>query len=115
MIDLRKMVILRQEEAFGHPKGETESRHHRRGLWGALGRRTFRGFSAWVMWLIIHLFNLIGFRNRLMVLTNWAWDYLLYERVLRYVFPSNLPSSSKCSSCRSLTGDGPPSVLTNPP
>jgi len=39
----------------------------------AIGSRTFTGFFAWVMWLVIHLFNLIGFRNRVMVLINWAW------------------------------------------
>jgi len=65
----------------------------------AIGKKTFQGFIAWIMWLIIHLFNLIGFRNRIMVLTNWAWDYLLYERAVRYVFPSNMPAGSKCCSC----------------
>ncbi|HEY5505637.1 MAG TPA: NAD(P)/FAD-dependent oxidoreductase, partial [Sedimentisphaerales bacterium] len=54
----------------------------------AIGSRTFTGLFAWVMWLVIHLFNLIGFRNRVMVLINWMWDYLLYERAVRYVFPS---------------------------
>jgi len=65
----------------------------------AIGSRTFTGFFAWLMWLVIHLFNLIGFRNRVMVLINWAWDYLLYERAVRYVFPSGIPSESQCSSC----------------
>jgi NADH dehydrogenase len=65
----------------------------------AIGKRTFKGFIAWIMWLIIHLFNLIGFRNRVMVLTNWAWDYLLYERAVRYVFPSKMPAGSRARSC----------------
>ena len=65
----------------------------------AIGRRTFRGFVAWIMWLVIHLANLIGFRNRLMVLTNWAWDYLLYERAVRFVFPSTMPAGSRLRSC----------------
>jgi NADH dehydrogenase len=65
----------------------------------AIGSRTFTGFFAWAMWLVIHLFNLIGFRNRVMVLINWAWDYLLYERAVRYVFPSGTPSEAQCSSC----------------
>jgi NADH dehydrogenase len=65
----------------------------------AIGSRTFIGFFAWLMWLVIHLFNLIGFRNRMMVLINWAWDYLLYERAVRYVFPSGTPSEAQCSSC----------------
>ncbi len=65
----------------------------------AIGSRTYTGFFAWLLWLVIHLFNLIGFRNRLMVLINWAWDYLLYERAVRFVFPSEAPAFPKSSSC----------------
>ena len=65
----------------------------------AIGSRTYTGFFAWLLWLIIHLFNLIGFRNRMMVLINWAWDYLLYERAVRFVFPSEIGSPPKSSSC----------------
>ena len=47
----------------------------------------FHGFFAWLIWLGVHLFWLIGFRNRLLVLINWAWDYLLYERAVRLITP----------------------------
>lgn len=58
------------------------------GGWG------FAGFPAWVVWLSVHLFNLIGFRNRLFVLINWAWDYFFYERAVRLILPSEkLPTS----------------------
>jgi NADH dehydrogenase len=50
-------------------------------------RRAFTGFPAWVLWLSFHLFKLIGFRNRLLVLINWAWDYFLYERAVRLILP----------------------------
>ncbi len=53
-------------------------------VWG----RSFTGFPAWVLWLGVHLVNLIGFRNRLLVLVNWAWDYLFYERAIRLILPS---------------------------
>jgi len=65
----------------------------------AIGKKTFKGFTAWILWLIIHLFNLIGFRNRVMVLINWAWDYLLYERAVRFVFPAQMPQGSPHGSC----------------
>jgi NADH:ubiquinone reductase (H+-translocating) len=65
----------------------------------AIGSRTYTGFFAWILWLVIHLFNLIGFRNRMMVLINWAWDYLLYERAVRFVFPAQTLSLSKSPSC----------------
>jgi NADH dehydrogenase len=44
-----------------------------------------RGFPAWVMWLGIHIVQLIGFRNKLFVLLNWAWDYFFYERAARLI------------------------------
>jgi len=53
-------------------------------VWG----RTFTGFPAWILWLGVHLAKLIGFRNRLLVLVNWAWDYLFYERAVRLMLPS---------------------------
>ncbi len=45
----------------------------------------FTGFPAWVAWLIVHLIQLIGFRNKLFVLLNWAWDYFFYERGARLI------------------------------
>jgi NADH dehydrogenase len=52
-----------------------------------LGRYAFTGFLAWVIWLSVHLYRLIGFRNRLLVLINWAWDYIFFDRVVRLIFP----------------------------
>jgi NADH dehydrogenase len=45
------------------------------------------GFPAWVMWLVVHIIQLIGFRNKLFVLLNWAWDYFFYERAARLITP----------------------------
>jgi NADH dehydrogenase len=45
----------------------------------------FRGFPAWAVWLVVHLIGLIGFRNRLIVLINWAWDYFFYDRAVRLI------------------------------
>ncbi len=49
--------------------------------------RSFTGYTAWVLWLVVHIAYLIGFRNRLAVLLNWAWDYLFFERVARILLP----------------------------
>lgn len=45
----------------------------------------FRGFPAWLVWLVVHLIGLIGFRNRLIVLINWTWDYFFYDRAVRLI------------------------------
>ena len=60
-----------------------------------IGRYTFKGFIAWLMWLVIHLANLIGFRNRLMVLINWAWNYLFFENVVRLILPAHYSRKEK--------------------
>jgi len=43
------------------------------------------GFVAWLSWLFVHIFFLIGFRNRLIVLIQWAWSYFTYERGARLI------------------------------
>lgn len=43
------------------------------------------GYFAWLAWLFIHIFFLIGFRNRIIVLIQWAWSYLTYERGARLI------------------------------
>ena len=43
------------------------------------------GYFAWLAWLFIHILFLIGFRNRIVVMVNWAWAYLTYERGARLI------------------------------
>jgi len=43
------------------------------------------GLLAWLAWLFVHIFFLIGFRNRIIVLVQWAWSYLTYERGARLI------------------------------
>jgi NADH:ubiquinone reductase (H+-translocating) len=49
------------------------------------GKVRFGGFMAWMAWLVIHIFFLIGFRNRFLVITQWAWAYLTYQRGARLI------------------------------
>jgi NADH dehydrogenase len=50
-----------------------------------LGRIKLSGFLAWVLWSVAHIYYLIGFRNRLIVALNWAWDYLTFQRGTRLI------------------------------
>jgi len=50
-------------------------------IWGL----SFSGFIAWVIWVWLHIYRLIGFRNRLTVLINWAWDYVFYDNQVRLI------------------------------
>jgi len=64
------MVILGRNAAVAH-----------------VGGRSYTGFPAWALCLIVHIYKLIGSRNRLVVLINWAWDYFFYERAQRLILP----------------------------
>jgi NADH dehydrogenase len=57
----------------------------RRSAIAAIGKIKFSGFPAWLFWLFVHIYFLIGFRSRLMVLTDWAWAYWTYERHARII------------------------------
>jgi NADH dehydrogenase len=49
--------------------------------------RTYKtkGFTAWFIWMFVHLISLIGFRNRLIVLINWLWSYFTYDTGIRLI------------------------------
>jgi NADH dehydrogenase len=77
-------------------QGETPRpfRYKHRGMMATVGRTkavaqigflSLRGFTAWIAWLVVHLIWLIGFRNKLIVLLAWAWDYFLYDRSVRVI------------------------------
>jgi NADH:quinone reductase (non-electrogenic) len=44
-----------------------------------------KGWIAWLVWLFVHILNLIGFRNRIVVLIQWAWAYFSYQRAIRLI------------------------------
>jgi NADH dehydrogenase len=45
----------------------------------------FTGFFAWLFWLFVHIMLLVGFRNRLSVLVQWAYSYFTYQRGVRLI------------------------------
>lgn len=66
---------------------------------GHVGRLQFRGFGAWLIWIFIHITYLIGFRNRILVLLQWAWSYLTYARGARLI-----TGELESAAGRSVTG-----------
>jgi NADH:ubiquinone reductase (H+-translocating) len=85
--------ILRQQQGL-----EPQPFHyHDRGMLAVIGRnsaaaeiwgRNWKGFIAWMIWLTVHILYLIGFRNRLLVLMNWAWDYFASQRNVDLMIPT---------------------------
>jgi NADH dehydrogenase len=72
-------------------------RYRDKGTMATIGRRAavcqvgplrLRGFLGWITWLVVHLYYLIGFRNRAVVLASWGWDYLRRDRPIRLIVRS---------------------------
>ena len=75
-------------------KGGPPFRYHSHGNLATVGRSfavaevgpfQLSGFLAWVLWLVVHITYLIGFRNRLLVLFQWAWEYVTRQRSARLI------------------------------
>jgi NADH dehydrogenase len=75
-------------------QGNVPFRYHDKGSLATIGRAAgvadfgrlhVSGFVAWVLWLTVHIFFLIGFRNRLFVLLSWAWSYFTFQRGARLI------------------------------
>jgi NADH dehydrogenase len=65
-----------------------------RGKMATIGRRAavvdafgihLTGLLAWLGWLLVHLMELVGFRNRIIVLINWAYNYFTYDKGFRVI------------------------------
>ncbi len=68
-----------------------------------LGRFHFSGLLAWLLWLFVHLMYLVGFRSRILVLIEWGWSYLTYQRSARLItgstqLPGWTPSSTHATN-----------------
>ncbi len=50
-----------------------------------IGARSHHGFFAWLLWWVIHIFYLIGFKNRFFVMLSWAWSWLTFQRGARLI------------------------------
>jgi len=59
-----------------------------------VGNKKFTGFFAWIVWLVVHIYFLTGFRNRLFVVFSWAWSYLTYRRGARLILEKEWRSES---------------------
>ncbi|MEE9476731.1 MAG: NAD(P)/FAD-dependent oxidoreductase [Roseateles sp.] len=62
-----------------------------------VGPLRFSGYAAWLFWLFAHVYFLIGFRNRFVVLMDWAWAYWTYDRSARVVASAALSGASRAS------------------
>jgi NADH dehydrogenase len=57
------------------------------------GKLRFSGALAWLLWLIVHLMNLVSFRNRVLVFIQWGWNYFTFDRSARLITGETKPSN----------------------
>jgi NADH dehydrogenase len=86
--------IARVILAAHHGKPRSAFHYHDKGIMATIGKNRavvqtkhlkMTGFLAWMAWLFIHVFFLIGFRNRIAVIVQWAWSYILSKRGARLI------------------------------
>ena len=56
-----------------------------------LPKFSFNGFFAWLVWLFVHLFQIIGVKNKLFIFINWVWSYFTYDQSLRLIIRADKP------------------------
>ncbi|MDF1743971.1 MAG: NAD(P)/FAD-dependent oxidoreductase, partial [Gimesia sp.] len=69
---------------YFHDKGQMATIGRSRAI-VEIGRFKIAGFIAWVVWLVVHIFYLTGFKNRILVVMQWAWSYLSFRRGARLI------------------------------
>ncbi len=72
-----------------------------------LDRFRFSGVLAWAFWLFVHIFFLIGFRNRFVVLIDWWWSYLTWERNARIIVSADPDAPAQLTRDTSAASDAP--------
>jgi NADH:ubiquinone reductase (H+-translocating) len=82
--------LAHDKPIFGHPfeyfdKGSLATIGRKKAVADLPGRIRLSGFIAWLAWLFIHVIFLIGFRNRLLVIIEWAWQYVSFRRGARLI------------------------------
>jgi NADH dehydrogenase len=83
--NVRRRLAGRPSEAFRYVDKGSLATIGRSSAVALVAGAKLSGFVAWLAWLLIHIFFLIGFRNRLVVMFTWAWAYLTYQRSARLI------------------------------
>jgi NADH dehydrogenase len=84
----------------------------RRSAVAVLGKLHFSGALAWWLWLLVHLMHIVNFRNRVLVLFQWAWNYFTYDRSARLI-TGDAPTDDDLAALQRLVVP-PAAVKTSP-
>jgi NADH dehydrogenase len=95
-----KMIGLEYDQPFKYrDKGSMATIGKRRAV-ADLGKFRFGGYSAWLLWSVVHLFSISGFRNKLMVALNWIWNYFTYDKGNRLIIRNYKTKGTESNSVK---------------
>ncbi|MFN2645877.1 MAG: NAD(P)/FAD-dependent oxidoreductase, partial [Burkholderiales bacterium] len=83
--NLARRLEGREPEAFRYRDYGQLATIGRNAAVAIIGRVKLSGFCAWLVWLVAHIYFLINFRNRLVVMIDWGWAYWTYQRYARII------------------------------
>jgi NADH dehydrogenase len=105
---IRRAIVGRDTLVFRYfDKGSMATIGRRRAI-AMVDRMHMSGFLAWLAWLFVHIWYLIGYRNRLVVMITWAWSYFTYRRGARLIVGYSAPDATRAlrHPAQALVGSG---------
>jgi NADH dehydrogenase len=116
MQQARHVGKLLRAELSGGTKPRAPFHYFDKGSMATIGRSRaiafargikMHGFLAWMAWLVVHLWYLISFRNRVFVLLNWGWSYIAYARGARLITTTGWQKSATYPAASEQAADAP--------
>lgn len=83
--NIKHRIAGQAPEAFVYQDYGSLATIGRKAAIAMVGKLKFSGYPAWLFWLFVHVYFLIGFRNRIMVMADWAWAYFTFKRSARVI------------------------------
>ena len=91
--NLRSMIKGKPLRPFKYKNKGSMATIGRNDAVAELSKVRFRGFFAWLLWLLVHLMSIVGVKNRLFILINWMWSYITYDQSLRILVKPEIKKS----------------------
>ena len=91
--NLRSMIKGKPLRPFKYKNKGSMATIGRNDAVAELSKVRFRGFFAWLLWLLVHLMSIVGVKNRLFILINWMWSYVTYDQSLRILVKPEINKS----------------------
>lgn len=83
--NLQRIEALKKPRPFHYKNLGTLATVGRNKAVADLNKVKLHGFTAWLVWMLVHLRSILGIKNKLIVLIDWIWNYFTYDRSMRFI------------------------------